>query len=150
MDEPPTVRLVWVMLCGRIGDHNRAWPAVSTLCEDTGLGDTAVRGALRRLVDGGHVSVVHRHGLSSLWTIGPRHNGVGASPGDGVGASPRTNHRVASHQSPRRQATPEIDKKLTRKATAADNGNGTGTAAVIQNGPAPGESWGEYRERGGR
>jgi Helix-turn-helix domain len=150
MAEPALTRLVFIMLAGRIGDHDRAWPSISTLCADTGMGSTAVRAALRRLVEDGHIGVDRRAGTSSLWTIGPRHT---PSPDEGVTPSPRTTYPIASHHLPPRQTAPEVDKKKTRSSgpsappeNRADgpgsNGNGTG--------PAPGESWGEYRERVGR
>ena len=117
MKETPTVRLVYLMLAvRRIGQDGRAWPAISTLRADTGLGDTAVRMALKRLVAAGYLGVVHRRGSSSLWTIEPRHVATDtASPGD--------RNRVTSRQKPRHEATPEVRTKLDE--VSKPNGNGT-------------------------
>ena len=123
MDEPTTVRFVFVMLAGRIGHEERAWPSISTLCADTGLGDTAVRMALKRLVAAGYLSVIHRRGSSSLWTIEPRHVATDtASSGD--------TKRVTWRQKARHQTTVEDDKKMTEDT----NPNGNGTAQWHENG----------------
>jgi Helix-turn-helix domain len=148
----PTAKFVLIAVALRAGTDGRAWPSVARICEDTGYGQAAVRAAIKRLAGVGQLEVFHRPG--SGWTMAlsaPPGGAVGA-PANGAGAPPGREKRATRWREKRKE---EIMKGATTGSSAlrpavADNGNGTSPGVVIHNGPAPGESWGEYRERGGR
>jgi hypothetical protein len=152
VDVRPTAKLVLLALGLRAGTDGRAWPSVARLCADTGLSARAVRYAVQSLAEAGHLGVDHRPGRSLIVT-------VTAAPLAGVARHvvPVPRHLTTKSAAP---GAPRIKKEeLQEVATtgstamrpaAAGNTNGNGTGVVIHNGPAPGESWGEFRERGGR
>jgi Helix-turn-helix domain len=171
----PTAKLVLLALAVRAGSEGRAWPTVTRLCADTGLSDRAVRYALDSLVAAGHIVLEHRPGRASVVTVtpAPRADPTPArraptpAPRADPTPAPRADpprhdvhpprHLVPKTPAPRApRSKKELEKEVaTTGSTAlrpavAGNGNGDGAAAVVHNGPAPGESWGEYRERGGR
>jgi hypothetical protein len=138
----PREKFVLVALALRAGSDGRAWPSVACLVADTGYSERSVHYALRALVDGGHLNVIHRQGTSAVRTLG------GANIA-GVGVQmlhqplQKTTKRGANIAPG--SVVEELQEVATTGSTAkrpAVAGNGSG--------PAPGESWGEYRERGGR
>jgi hypothetical protein len=136
-------KIVLMALSLRAGNDGRAWPSIARLCADTGLSDRAARYALHALADAGHL-VMHRHPGRGLTVV------ITAAP---VAGAPR--HHVPR---PRQISTPgaapgagRSNKEEELKYAPADTSARRPAGATnITGGPAPGESWGEYRERGGR
>jgi Helix-turn-helix domain len=148
----PTAKFVLIAVALRAGTDGRAWPSVARVCRDTGLGDRAVRMAIKRLAKAGHLDVLHRPGATLTMTVGAASGaGPGAAPNAGTAASERENRGTSCREKSKEELHEVAAAGSTAKRpAAASNGKGTGTEVVIHNGPAPGESWGEYRERGGR
>jgi DNA-binding transcriptional MocR family regulator len=142
----PRERLVLIALALRTGSDGRSWPSLARLSADTGYARSTVKLALKSLVRSGHLEVIHRQGRSSVLTLGTRSESdrvpgqISALPGQYA-------IKTGSDIGPRSKE--EVDKKLwapgtTPSVPAASNGKVNG------GGPRPGETWGEYRERGGR
>ena len=126
---PPTRKLVLLALARRAGDEGRAWPSIARLCLDTGMSDRAVRYALKDLVAGEWI-IVHR------------------APGRGLTMTlaPAAFAAALRHEMPR-----------PRQKTSFGAASGAGRSkkeytkkGARDSGPRDDESWGEYRERGGR
>jgi hypothetical protein len=138
----PTAKLVLLALALRAGQDGRAWPSIGRLCVDTGLSERAVRYAIQTLAEAGHLSVQHRPGRS-LWIT------VTAAPLAGVARHvvPVPRHVVPVTAAPRAgRSKKEVDKQ----EVAATDSTAERPVAANGKGPVAGESWGEYRERGGR
>ena len=141
----PAAKLVLLAVALRAGSDGRAWPSVARICADTGLSARGVRYALRALAAAGHLDAEHRPGRSLLVT-------VTAAPLAGV---PRHLLPVPRHESTESAAlgAPRSKKELQKEVAPTappENRAVVANGKVNGNGPAPGESWGEYRERGGR
>ena len=174
----PRERLVLVALALRCGSDGRSWPSVARLSADTGYGRSTVLFALQNLVDTGHLEVIHRAGRSSVLTIatGPDSGRVPVQipdppvqyaaktrPDTGPRSKEEVDKEVATPAPPENRAGDAIEPGVSW----VEHADGTVTvvrtgpcstspptppapAPLNGNGPAPGESWGEYRERGGR
>ena len=73
---PPTPKAVLVSLADQSNDQGGCWPALSTLCERTCLGERAVRKALRWLEDTGILQTERRNKrdgsmTSNFYTVNP-------------------------------------------------------------------------------
>jgi hypothetical protein len=148
----PTARFVAVALAYRAGVDFRAWPSIACIRADTGLSDRAIRYALGRLADADHLRVIPKGGASSTYLLTP-------APDAGVTPAPRAATPAPDAAHPGTTCTrngkgtdqehaPTVSSAM--RTAGAGHGNGTDTGVVIHKGPAPGETWGEYRERGGR
>ena len=148
----PREKFVLVALALRAGTDGRAWPSVACLVADTGYSERSVQYALHGLVEAGRLDVVHRQGTSAVRTLG----GANIAPvgvqivHPGVQKTTKRGANIAPGSVVEELQEVAASGSTAMRPAAAGNGNGTGGAAVIHNGPAPGESWGEYRERGGR
>jgi DNA-binding transcriptional MocR family regulator len=148
----PHAKFVLVAVALRAGTDGRAWPSLARIAADTGYGRSTISAAIAELAETGHLQVIHTHGRANMMTMthpdpgwvtrpdpGPTRPDPGRDPSRSwTQKSKRIDHEVATTGS------------SAERPAVADNGNGISPAAVIHNGPAPGESWGEYRERGGR
>jgi hypothetical protein len=67
----PTARFVLVTLAFRAGTDGRAWPSIARVCADTGYTRRTVTRAIARLVDTGHLRVIHNHGVPSDYAVDP-------------------------------------------------------------------------------
>lgn len=148
----PAAKFVLVMLALRAGDDGRAWPSLARIVADTGYGRSTVSVALTELAEAGHLEVIHRPGHANMVTLTHPESGRVTHPESGPThpESGRTHPESGPRSKPRRDTRSTTTGSTTPWPVVAGNGNTNGTAAVIHNGPAPGESWGEYRERGGR
>lgn len=94
----PTLRLVAFALASRANDAAECWPSIATLVLDTGLGERAVQGALRRLSEMGLVLIDRPAGRASRYRLQlDRVAPVEETPA--AGAPPQEMH-------PRRRCTP--------------------------------------------
>ena len=71
LDLPSTEKLVLLALADNANDSGCCWPSMATIARKCGLTDRAVRAAMRRLEEGGHVSSSERAGTSRLYTVSP-------------------------------------------------------------------------------
>jgi Helix-turn-helix domain len=142
----PTAKLVLLALGLRAGSDGRAWPSVARVCADTGLSDSSVRRAIWSLAKAGHLSIDHRPGQSLMVT-------VTAVPLTGVPRSitavPRSLSTKSAVNNGGRSKKEEL-QEVAPSGSSAVRPAVAGDGNVNGGGPAPGESWGEYRERGGR
>jgi DNA-binding transcriptional MocR family regulator len=138
----PTAKLVLLALALRAGVDGRAWPSIARLCTDTGLSNATVRRAVQSLAEAGHLSTDHRPGRSLLVT-------VTAIP---LSGPPRSERAVPRSETTKSALTVSGRSKKEVIQEVATPGSTDKRPAVADNGngPAPGESWGEYRERVGR
>ena len=125
-DMPTPRKIVLLALVWRARDHGRAWPSVRRLTLDTGLSDRAVRYALQALAQDGYITVQRTPGRGLTMHLGAA---LGAGP-------PR-------HDMPR-------PRHLSAKTAARGADRSKKEVETKYGGPRDGESWGEYRERGGR
>lgn len=150
----PTAKLVLLALAVRCNPEGRAWPSVKRICVDTGLSERAVQYALRSLVADGHIAVEERDGKPAMLTI---RGAVDKSEG-GAGDAPQGVQEMREGVQEMHQGVhdvhPEVVKEREKKENrAARSSTGRAYGYVnghVKDGPAAGESWGEYRERGGR
>jgi hypothetical protein len=59
-------KAVLVAIAYHANRQGRAWPSVATLCRDTGYGQAAVRRAIHRLTESGHLTVIHKPGTALI------------------------------------------------------------------------------------
>lgn len=75
--------LVLLCIASHMNDNRQSWPSYSTICEETGLSRTPVSEALKRLISGGWLKVVHGSGgKSNRYKIASKYvhmNGNGGS-----------------------------------------------------------------------
>lgn len=108
---PPTEKLVLLALAWR--EHeNGCYPSQTTLGRMTGLGERAIRMALRRLEKKGHVQTVHERGRSNRYAVrtNPKADAVNAlhqiisTPAPNAGVDPGTTCRGPRHITPKTPA----------------------------------------------
>lgn len=131
---------VLLALALRAGSDGRAWPSITRLCVDTGLSNASVRRALQSLAQHGHIGVDHRPGRSLMVTVTAL---TLSGPVRSVTARPRSISTKSALNNGGRSKKEELQEVAT-------SGSSAERPAVAGNGKRPGESWGEYRERGGR
>jgi Helix-turn-helix domain len=134
---PPTRKLVLLALARRAGDEGRAWPSIPRLCRDTGLSDRAVRYALKALAETELLTVHRAPGRGLSMHLGAALGAVENHPGPAPGAGP------PRHDMPR-------PRHLSAKTAAPGADRSNKEDELKYGGPRDGETWGEYRERGGR
>ena len=137
-------RVTLLALALRAGNARRAWPSVAQLAEDTCLSDRAARSALRALA-ANELLVLTRNSNGSLtMTITapapPLHAFPQAAAGSAAAGSaaadsrePAADSREPAAESADGRRRDEEETKYPALFTQREN-----------------ESWGEYRERGGR
>jgi DNA-binding transcriptional regulator YhcF (GntR family) len=138
----PAAKLVLLALALRAGSDGRAWPSVGRLCADTGLSNASVRRALQSLAQAGHLGVDHRPGRSLLVTVTALNLSGVVRSNRAVPRSKSTKSALTVSGRSKKEVIQEVATTVSTAMRPAVASNG--------NGPAPGESWGEYRERGGR
>jgi hypothetical protein len=131
---PPSQKLVLLALSLRAGYDGQAWPSVPCLCADTGLSNRTVRRALKALAEGGYIAVHHEPGRGLQMTV--------------IHAPPRPPTAVTV-TGPPRSHRPRPRSETTKTAVTVTDGSKEGRSKEV-GGPRDGETWGEYRERGGR
>ena len=105
-DLPPTEKIVLLALADSANDKGVSWPAVSELCEKTGLSDRSVQHATQAFVARGWLTIHRRYKQSSLYEIHVEHLRSTAT------ASPER----PSPEAP----SAEPDVNLTRKLCSSD------------------------------
>jgi DNA-binding transcriptional MocR family regulator len=118
LDIPPSAKFAYIALALRAGKDGRAWPSIARLMADTGYSRATVHRALSRLADDGLIEVVHRHGSSSIRSLG----GLTVRPTPITGETP-----PISLVRPR--SSKEVNQEVattgsTAKRPAVANGNG--------------------------
>lgn len=154
----PTAKLVLLALAVRANTEGRAWPSLTRICADTGLSERAVQDALKSLVADKLIVFESRPGHTSMLTVKGVADPVEKSddPGSSCGGDPRSScaNPRSSCGTPPQELRPEVVKEREKKENrAARSSTGQTYGYVnghVKGGPAAGESWGEYRERGGR
>jgi len=154
----PTAKLVLLALAIRANTEGRAWPSLTRICADTGLSERAVRNALRSLAKDELIVFDPRPGHTSMLTVKGVADPVEKS--DDPGISDRGDPGISDRypgtrcRTPRHEVPPEVvkerDKKENRAARSSTGQTYGYVNGHVKGGPAVGESWGEYRERGGR
>ena len=151
-------KIVLMALSLRAGNEGRAWPSIARLCADTGLSDRGVRYALDALAEKGYLVVRRQPGRGLNMTLmhtphdpQARHSvpeaaALSAGPPRHSVPRPRQISTSGAALSAGR-SNKEEELKYAPTDTSAQRPAG---ATDITSGPAPGETWGEYRERGGR
>jgi DNA-binding transcriptional MocR family regulator len=137
----PRERLVLIALALRCGSDGRSWPSLARLSADTGYGRSTVLFALQNLVASGHLEVIHRAGRSSVLTIatGPDSGRVPVQIPD-----PPVQYAAKTRPDTGPRSKEEVDKEVAATGSTALR------PIAASNGKRADESWGEYRERGGR
>jgi DNA-binding transcriptional MocR family regulator len=149
---PPSETLVLIALALRAGNDGRAWPSIARLCADTRLSDSTVRRAIHALAEAGYLIVRRQPGRGLMLTVtvarSPRPDTAVTMTAPARSPRPRPRSpRPESAVTVTGRSNKEEEMKYAPTDTSAQRPAG---AANITGGPAPGESWGEYRERGGR
>ena len=137
-------RVTLLALALRAGNDGRAWPSVAQLRDDTGLSDRGVRYALRALAAVDILTVKRQPNGSLILTLvmpAPALRLLGITPAPSA-AAPSA-------------AAPDDEPAAPDDEPAALGADGRRREeeekyAALTGGPVDGESWGEYRERGGR
>ncbi|HEY2303910.1 MAG TPA: helix-turn-helix domain-containing protein [Acidimicrobiales bacterium] len=118
----PTAKLVYLALALRAGKDGRAWPSITQLAKDTGLGRSTIRRALGQLAEQELVTVFHRPGSSSIVTATPpATSGVRSlralTP---PAAGPRSRKEVDQEVAPSRPVAPDGAVKAAMWLELAD------------------------------
>jgi DNA-binding transcriptional MocR family regulator len=123
LDVPPAAKLVYIALALRAGGDGRAWPSVGRLMADTGYSRATVHRALSRLAGDGLIEVVHRHGSSSIRSVG----GLTVRPTPITGETPpvslvrpRSSKEVNQEVAPSRPVAPDGAVKAAMWLELAD------------------------------
>ena len=69
---PQSDKLLLLALADNANDQGLCWPSVQTLSQKCGLDDRTIQRAIKRLTDADHLTVNHRTGRSSYYTVHPR------------------------------------------------------------------------------
>ena len=114
----PTARSVLVALAYRTGPNGETWPRIVTLRADTGFSLSTVRAALERLVEAGHVEVIHSPGRSSRYRLGVTESRQGTGSRLPAAGGPVTESRRAGDREPARQGEQNLEQNLDQGAAS--------------------------------
>lgn len=99
-DLSPSEHVVLAALCDRANASGTAWPAVETIADQYGLGESTVREAIKRLTRRGLLMVVRQAGRTNTYRL--LEPGQGDAPAGDTPAKPRT--------LPRQKADPTLQE----------------------------------------
>jgi len=83
----PSAKYVLLAISFRANRDGQAWPSLAAIAKDTALSPRTVRYAVRRLVDLGLLTVVHRPGSSLLFQLSTDTAAAGCRAATGAGTA---------------------------------------------------------------